>query len=84
MKAFLKTHWRGEKRHRYFTAGLDNVDVVHGIISAASEMKSYSTGEGAILGHFGELAIDMIAHPDRSITRRTKKSFPSKNGFHVC
>ena len=59
MKAFLKTHWRGEKRHRYFTAGLDNVDVVHRI-SAALEMKSYSTDVGAI-----------IAHPDRSITGTT-------------
>ncbi len=34
-------------------------------------MKSYSTDVGAIVGHFGELAIDMIAHPDRSITGTT-------------
>ena len=57
-------------------------------------MKSYSIDVGAIIGHFGELAIDMIAHLDRSITGTTnpaatmiaknEKSFPSKNVFHVC
>jgi hypothetical protein len=58
-------------------------------------MESYSTDVGAIIGHFGELAIDMIAHPDRSITGATNTAatmitktkggeFPSKNGFHVC
>ena len=57
-------------------------------------MKSYSTDVGAIIGHLEGLAIDMIAHPDRSITGTTntaatmitknEKSFPSKNGFDVC
>ena len=93
MKAFLKTHWRGEKRHRYFTVDLYNLDVVYRI-SAAPQMERYSIDVGEIIGHFGGLAIDIITHPDREHhvhqqhrgdnDHEKPKEFSAKKWLNVC
>ena len=58
---------RGEERHRHFAARFLDVDVVD-LIRAAPEVQRHRRDVRPITGNLGELAIDVIAHPDREIS----------------
>ena len=57
-------------------------------------MERYSTDVGGIIEQFGEVAIAIIAHPDRANhghqqhhgdnDHEKPKEFPAKNDFGVC
>ena len=57
---------RGEERDRHFAAGFLDVDVMD-LIRAAPQMERDRRHMGAIARNFRELAIDVIAHPNREI-----------------